>query len=54
MKTYKFEREYRQGVFSIGDELYIDGKNIVVVTILKVDLVDDIIWFTGVEKSELE
>lgn len=53
MKTYKYEREYSKDLISVGDKLYINGENIVVVTILQVDFDEGFIWFSGVVSSDL-
>ena len=54
MKTYKFERDYYGSIVVIGSRLIINGEEIQVTSILKVDFTNEIIWFTGIPTAHME
>lgn len=54
MKTYKFERDYYNSSVVIGSRLIIDGEEVQVTSILKVDFHNEIIWVTGIPTADME
>lgn len=48
MKTYRYEQDWNGSVIDIGDVLTIDSQAIRVISIVKVDFGDKILWFSGI------
>jgi hypothetical protein len=54
MGIYKFEKDYSTDVIEVGDSVYIDDENIMVLSIIKVDFDTKEVWFNGCPKSSLK
>jgi hypothetical protein len=50
---FKFERDLYNNQITIGDTVWIDSDEVLVTSIIKVDFINDVIWFNGVLVKEL-
>lgn len=53
MKVYTFTRDYNNPYVEMGDTLDVDGVEVKVLSIIKVDFAEQKIWFSGVPTDSM-